>query len=192
MPKTVRRCKTMDKQQVIKLLTYLSNCYNNKFKFPKADQQANQMKIEVWHDLLKYYDNELVTAAAKKKILNDSSWPPSVGEIVHQVELITQSPEDRISAGMAWNMVLKAVRKYGYYKPKEAMQSLPPKVREAVEHFGGFNAVCHSKENDSYAKTHFHKLYKEVIRHNKDMQYLPEKFKEELLLISEKHTEGKY
>jgi hypothetical protein len=34
--------------------------------------------------------NELVTTAAKKKILNDSSLPSSVGEIVHQVELITE------------------------------------------------------------------------------------------------------
>jgi hypothetical protein len=181
----------MNKQHIIELLTYLSNCYSGKFKFPKPDQRNNQMLINDWHDLLKYYSVELVNKAAKKLVVNNHDWPPSVGAIVHEIELIKQPPENRITAGMAWKLVMKAVRKYGYYKPKEAMESLPPKVRATVEHFGGFAEICHTKENDSFVKNHFHKLYNEVTRYDKDLQYLPEEFRQELIYISENITERK-
>ena len=46
--------------------------------------------------------------------------------------------EDRLTAGEAWEMVLKAIRKYGVlYGTKEAEASLPRKVLKAVNAIGG-------------------------------------------------------
>ncbi|RQD74946.1 MAG: hypothetical protein D5S01_05940 [Halanaerobium sp. MSAO_Bac5] len=176
----------MTKNNIIELLSYLSSCYSNRLKFPKSDKRENQMMVEVWHDFLKYYDQELINLAVKKLVINNSKWPPSVGEIIKEVKNIQKAPEDKLSPGMAWSLVLSAVRKYGYYNCKEAMESLPPKVRETVEHFGGFASICHSKQNDIHVKNQFFRLFKEVNRHNRDLEYLPKEFREELLLISNK------
>lgn len=175
----------MQKNEVIKLLKYLSDCYPNKFKFPKENKTETQMIIEVWYDFLQYYDYKISAKAAKKLVIIDGKWPPSVGQIVREVKKIKEAEEDRITAGMAWKMVLDAVRKYGYYKPIKAMNSLPPKVQQAVEHFGGYNVICHSRENDPFVRTQFFRLYNEVNRHKRDLDYLPEEFRREILLLSD-------
>ena len=92
--------------------------------------------------------------------------------------------EAKITAGEAWYLALKAVRKYGYYNSNEGMASLPESVREAVRNFGGFASLCHSKDNE-YVKNRFLKIYQEVNSKRKDSAYLPRPFKEKLLLISE-------
>ncbi|RAK12539.1 loader and inhibitor of G40P protein [Halanaerobium saccharolyticum] len=179
----------MKKSEIIKILSYLNNCYNNRFKFPKADDDSSTMMVEVWYDLLKSYQYQLVVAAVKKLIINQPQWPPTPGEIVKAIEILKQPESAKITAGEAWYLALKAVRKFGYYNPGEAMESLPPAVREAVRNFGGFTALCHSQET-SYVKNQFIKIYQEVNFKRKDTAYLPRPFKEKLLLIpKEKEVE---
>ena len=175
----------MQKSECIKLLSYLNNCYNNRFIFPKPnDKPATDLMVEVWFDLLRYYQYQLVVAALKKLIINQPEWPPTPGEIVREVEKLMLPEDAKISAGEAWYLALEAVRKYGYYNSKEGMESLPPAVREAVRNFGGFTALCHSQDT-SYVKNQFIKLYQEVELKRKDTAYLPKPFKKKLLLISE-------
>lgn len=175
----------MKKSEVIKILSYLNNCYSNRFKFPKEnDDQADEMMIKVWHDLLKHYQYQLVVAAVKKLIINQPKWPPTPGEIVQEVEMLKLPDEAKITAGEAWFLAIEAVRKHGYYNSKEGMDSLPDSVREAVRNFGGFAALCHSEDNN-YVKDRFIKIYQEIDLRNKETLYLPEPFKKKLLLISE-------
>ncbi|MCC3146063.1 hypothetical protein LJ207_12150, partial [Halanaerobium sp. Z-7514] len=82
----------MTKNNIIELLSYLSSCYSNRLKFPKSDKRENQMMVEVWHDFLKYYDQELINLAVKKLVINNSKWPPSVGEIIKEVKNIQKAP----------------------------------------------------------------------------------------------------
>lgn len=174
----------MHKSECVKILSYLNNCFNNRFQFPiPNDEEGSDLMIEVWYDLLKYYDYQLVVAALKKLIINQPQWPPTPGEIVKEVEKITLPDSAKITAGEAWHLALKAVRKYGYYKSHEGMKSLPPAVRETVRNFGGFAALCHSK-NTNYVKNQFIKLYQEVKSKNKETAFLPKPFKKKLLLIS--------
>jgi len=42
----------MEKSECIKILSYLNNCYNNRFKFPKAndkDGTATKLIVEAWY-----------------------------------------------------------------------------------------------------------------------------------------------
>lgn len=177
----------MEKSECIKILSYLNNCYNNRFKFPKAndkDGTRTKLMVEVWYDLLQYYEYQLIVAALKKLIINRPEWPPTPGEIVKEVERLTMPEQSKITAGEAWHLALKAVHKYGYYNPKKGMESLPPAVRETVRNFGGFAALCHSQDT-SYVKNQFIKLFQEVELKRKDTAYLPKPFKKKLLLISE-------
>lgn len=179
----------MNKKNVIKLLTYLNHCYPGKFKFPKKSKLENEMLIEVWHDLLKFYNYQIVINIIKKLIINNGHWPPSVGEIVKELEKNKLPGEEKISAGQAWSLVLTAVRKYGYYNAGQAMDSLPPKVRATVEHFGGFTAICHSEANNNFVRSHFNKLYQEVNRQNEELRYLPQTVRDELLAAAPEKKE---
>lgn len=177
----------MEKSECIKILSYLNNCYNNRFKFPKPndkDGTKTKLMVEVWFDLLQYYEYQLVVAAVKKLIINRPQWPPTPGEIIKEAESLKLPDQDKITAGEAWYLALEAVHKYGYYNPKEGMESLPPAVREAVRNFGGFAALCHSQDNN-FVKNQFIKLFEEVELKRKDTSYLPKPFKKKLLLISE-------
>ena len=179
----------MEKSECIKILSYLNNCYNNRFKFPKPndkDGTRTKLMVEVWFDLLQYYEYQLVAAALKKLIINRPQWPPTPGEIVKEAEKLKLPDQARITGGEAWYLALEAVRKYGYYNPKEGMESLPPAVREAVRNFGGFAALCHSQDNN-FVKNQFIKIFEEVELKRKDTAYLPKPFKKKLLLISEEN-----
>lgn len=173
----------MEKSEIIKILSYLNNCYGNRFKFPKENDPASTMMVEVWHDFLKYYQYQLVSAAVKKLIINQPKWPPTPGEIAKEVEMIKLPAEAKITAGEAWHLALKAVHSYGYYNSRKGMESLPECVREAVRNFGGFAALCHSEDNN-YVKSSFMKIFKEVALKDQENRYLPKPFKEQLLLIS--------
>lgn len=181
----------MTKADVIKLLTYLNHCYPGKFKFPKTDKRENKMIIQIWYDFLKLYDTETVNNILKKLIITGGPWPPTVGEIVKEIEVLRLPAEEKITAGEAWSLVLRAVRKYGYYNAGAAMRSLPAKVRETVEHFGGFTAICHSKSNDNYVRSNFQKLYREVNRENENLMYLPDTIRDELLKSAQKNTNNR-
>jgi hypothetical protein len=92
----------MEKSEIIKILSYLNNCYSNRFKFPKPnDEDGTKLMVEVWHDLLKYYQYQLVVAAVKKLIINRPHWPPTPGEIVKEVEMLKLPDEAKITAGEA-------------------------------------------------------------------------------------------
>jgi len=60
------------------------------------------------------------------------------------------------------------------------MNFLPEKVRDAVEHFGGFRILCHSDENIGYARSQFIRLYNEITRKDREFSYLPDRLREEL------------
>ncbi|RCW44736.1 MULTISPECIES: replicative helicase loader/inhibitor [unclassified Halanaerobium] len=175
----------MKKTNVVKLLTFLSHAYAQRMKFPLKGQKQTEMMVEVWHEFLERYEDRLILTAAKKLAVNNSDWPPSVGAIVKEAEDIVTPAEDKITGDEAWKLVLKAVRKYGYYKPDEGMNSLPEKVQEAVKNFGGFRAICHSKANSSYVRKQFVEIYDSIAERYRKYNYLPESVKENLKKLND-------
>ncbi|MGM0549345.1 MAG: replicative helicase loader/inhibitor [Bacillota bacterium] len=179
----------MQKPEVVQLLSYLNGCYNS-FNFPKNNEAENKLIIEIWTDFLQYYNKDLVYSVLKKIIIHHNNYPPQVGEIVREIERSKLSTEEKLNAGDAWALVLKAVRKYGYYRAAEALDSLPPAVRKAVENFGGFNAICHSQSNDSYIRTQFMNIYNQIKKEREEYQLLPAALKQELLETKIKKLES--
>ncbi|MFW5804867.1 MAG: replicative helicase loader/inhibitor [bacterium] len=169
----------MNKTELLKVLTFISNSYSNKFKFPKDNQEENKILIETWYSFLHDYDYEVVKVAVKKIVVNKPQWPPTVGELVNAIEDLSQPEENKITGGEAWSMALEAVRKYGYYDMKGGMESLPPLIRKTIECFGGYGALCHSKTNDSYARQNFISIYEELSKKRAVNELLPPSIKKE-------------
>jgi len=179
----------MKKKEVVQLLSYLNSCYNN-FNFPKNNAVENKLLIEVWTDFLQYYKAELVYKIIKKIVIHHNNYPPQVGEIVKEIENSKLSAEDKITAGDAWSLVLKAVGKYGYYRAHTAVKSLPPAVSKAVNNLGGFTAICHSQSNNSYLRAQFISSYNQIKKRREEYQLLPTALKKELLAEKTKKLEA--
>jgi hypothetical protein len=171
----------MQKKEVVQLLSYLNCCYQQSFKYPKKDAKESKLILEVWFDFLQYYEQELVFRIVKKIVINHNSYPPQIGEIVREIECSKLKAEDKISAGKAWALVLKAVHKFGYYRPGAGMDSLPETVKKAVEQFGGFTVICHSQSNSTYVRSQFMQIYQNLKREKEEYQLLPEALERELL-----------
>lgn len=171
----------MQKKEVVKLLSYLNCCYQQTFKYPKEDAKESKLILEVWFDFLQYYEKEVVFKIVKRLVINHKNYPPQIGEIVKEIESSKLKAVDKISASKAWSLVLKAVRKFGYYRPTKAMDSLPATVKKAVEEFGGFAAICHSQCNNTYVRAQFMKTYQNLKKEREKYQLLPEALETKLL-----------
>jgi len=75
----------MKKAELIKVLVFLSNAYPRKFKFPLKTKRDNKEFIETWYDFLGDYDYLTVKNTAKKLIIRKTEWPPTLGEVVKEI-----------------------------------------------------------------------------------------------------------
>ena len=114
----------------------------------------DKYSIRVWYSMLGHL-NFKVAEKAVQQLAATSKYPPQISDILHKAaEMDGDVLED---PGVAWQLVMKAVRNYGSYRPKEAKESLPPVVREAVEQIG-YMELCTS-DNITADRAHFFRVY---------------------------------
>jgi len=180
----------MTRTNLVKVLTFISNSYPGKFKYPLDSREETKFFTETWYSFLQDYDYQLVRTAVKKLIVNKPTWPPAVGELVHEIESLITPAKDKISGGEAWQLALEAVRKYGYYQAGQAMDSLPQMVQKAVQCYGGFDAVCHSEIHSSFARQNFIKIYQELVNKKRRAELLPPSLRKETKAITDRFKKG--
>ncbi|MGM0438758.1 MAG: replicative helicase loader/inhibitor [Bacillota bacterium] len=170
----------MTRQNLIKVLTFLSNSYHGKFKFPKKNKKENELLVESWYTYLQEYDYNLVKTSVKKAVVYHAEWPPTIGELIKEIQELKNSNKKTISPEKAWKIAKEAVRKYGFYDAKRAKKSTPPLVWKAINLIGGYSYLCHSKEHDTYLRSQFIKTYSSLIEEEKPERLLPSAVKEEI------------
>lgn len=112
--------------------------------------------VRAWHMML---DDILpdIAAAALKAHSSTSPFPPSIAEI-RQFAAKAQNP--MMDADEAYKLARDARRKYGYYQGREAMDSLPEPVRDAIKTcYGTFCEWCMSTEPDGVERAQFMRIY---------------------------------
>lgn len=177
----------MTQKELIKVLTFISNAYPQKFNFPCEDEKDSKALINTWGTFVKDYDYKMVQIAVKKLIINKPEWPPTVGELVGEIENIQTPKEDKLSAGEAWELVLKAIRRHGVlYGTERAESELPRKVLKTVNCIGGLKNIGMSNENDTYFMNQFCKMYNDVSQAIDMDERLPGSIKKETEMLAEK------
>ena len=100
---------------------------------------------------------------------------PSVAEIREKSRMLT-SPSDALSAGEAWGVVVKRMKRYGIYPPYPPRPIPPiehPYIEEAVIAIGGWYDLATS-ENQIADRAHFMKIYDQLVaRREADERLLP-------------------
>ncbi len=137
----------MTQQELLKALKYLGTAYNKEF---------TQEQASVWFDLFKDDDPKLFIMAIKR-IVSKNKYIPSISEIKQEMAIISQ-PSLQLDPDEEWEKVLIALRKYGYYKPREALETLTPLTRHIVRVIG-WGRLC-SSESIQWERKEFIELFK--------------------------------
>jgi hypothetical protein len=105
----------------------------------------------------------------------DCKFFPSVAEIREKVRVLT-APKDVLTAGEAWGVAVKRMKRYGIYPPYPP-RPIPliehPFIEETVAAIGGWYDLATS-ENQVADRAHFMKIYDQLVaRREADERLLP-------------------
>src|SRR5690554_307656 len=116
----------MEKSEVVLIHTALSIAY------PKL-AEPDEATVDMWHKALADVDYKVAEVAVQKLIL-ENVFPPSIAEVRAAIVEI-MSPAIPTPAE-AWGEVEKAMRLYGYYRAKEALDSMSNITKQTVKCMG--------------------------------------------------------
>jgi len=130
----------LNRAEVIKLIRVLSANYRN---WPADGKEEDTVLL--WESMLADITFDVGQAAVKAH-LSRSVYPPTIADIRDAAAMI-ESPHV-MDAIEAWDLIGRAIRKYGYYRQEEAMASLPEDVAEMARRFT-WSELCHSENVDT-------------------------------------------
>lgn len=130
----------MDRQDALKLITICSANYRN---WPETGKEV--ATVDLWAMMLSDIPLDVAKAAIQVH-LSRSVYPPTIADIRDAAALIESPPV--MDAIEAWDLIGRAIRKYGYYRQEEATESLPDDVAEMARHFT-WAELCHSENIDT-------------------------------------------
>ena len=154
----------MKKEEFAKLSMALRTYY------PKENLLPNNQALELWYQQLKDIPYEIAEIAVEKWV-STNRWSPTIADI-RQMAAEVKNP-DSMFWGDAWQKVMNAVRNYGNWKIKEALESLDDLTRAAVERIG-FREICMS-ENIEVERANFRMIYERMAEQRKQDAQLPPK-----------------
>lgn len=153
--------------------------------YPKENILPNQQAMELWFRELQDLPY-VVAETALRKWVSTNKWSPSIAEIREAAAHIKNG--DTQDWGEAWEKVLTAVRKHGLYGQGEAMRSLDPLTRKAVERLG-FRDVCLS-ENIATERANFRMIYETLAKREQTEQQVALPLREAISMIQLKGMNG--
>lgn len=136
--------------------------------YPRENLLPNQQAMELWFNQLQDIPY-MVAEAGLQKWVSTNKWSPSIADIREMTTSIRYG--DMPDWGEAWEKVCMAIRKYGSYQIKEALDSLPPLTRQATERIGFLN-LCVS-ENIMADRANFRIIYEQLAEREKKNAQMP-------------------
>jgi loader and inhibitor of G40P protein len=137
----------------MKTLAILQSCYPNQYK--NIDETILSMTAQTWANAFADIPFNVVFNAVQQHILK-SQFSPTVAEIrLRCVEMI--KPNKPKTAQEAWESVVLAIKKFGYYQQDKAFETLEDRTKRAVRVIGWQN-ICQS-ESVGIERANFIKFY---------------------------------
>ena len=116
--------------------------------YPREQLLPNEQAMTLWYQALKDIPMEVAEAALRAWV-STNKWSPTIAEIREMAVDVKRGDAPEWSEG--WMMTQQAIRRFGRYRPGEAMASLDPITRETVKRLG-FNNLCDTEDIGYYAK----------------------------------------
>ena len=139
-----------------------------KSAYPSFNIMPDKYSIQLWYKMLGDLDFKLCETALLE-LFATHTYPPQIAEIRAKCAEYT-APQLK-DVGEAWGEVQMAIRKFGYYRADEAIESLTGPVRTAVERIG-FRELCMS-DNPEANRAHFFKIYNAILEREASNAKIP-------------------
>lgn len=140
----------VDEKTIKETLTVLKVSYPSALR--DLDKETATLMIGIWLKDFKNTKKELFLEAVNN-IRNKSDFFPTIAQI--KKEIANLEVKDIPKAEDEWQEVLMAVRKYGYYRSKEALDSLNPYTAYITRHIGFMNICNATEEQQVWNKKEF-------------------------------------
>ena len=141
----------MEWKEWIILVKGLKSAYSSQNFLPDDDS------VKIWYQLLQDLEYQKASAAIQKYILTNK-FPPTVADIREMALSVSIGDKPLWSDG--WEEVLTAMRRFGSYREKEAMESLTDITRKTVDRLG-FRNLCMS-ENVMADRANFRMMFEQI------------------------------
>lgn len=161
----------MTKDEVITLIQTIIVIY------PASKVKADELTVNVWHEMLRDLPGEVVSAATKR-MCSTLKFPPSIADIRENVAQAVKEAKGIPSAGDAWAKVRKALSWYGYYRPEEARKALGEQIWRAVEMVGGWRELCEGET--AILSAQFERRYNAMVQQDMNRVQIPASVNEEM------------
>ena len=150
--------------------------------YPREQLLPNSEAMELWFRQLQDIPYIVAEAALKKWVVTQK-WSPSIAEIREMAVTVTAGEKPLWSDG--WEEVVRAIKNYGSYGQKEAMESMSEITRMAVRRMGYID-LCRS-ENPVADRANFRMIFEQIAEREQKQNQLPVSLKN---LIEEAKRKG--
>lgn len=131
--------------------------------YPRDGLLPNEQALNLWFKQLCDLDYKIAEIALNKWVATEK-WPPTIADIREQAAIIAVG--ELPDWGEGWEKVTKAIRHYGSYNPKAALDSLDDLTRRCVERLGFIN-LCMST-NEAADRANFRMIYEQLAERRKN------------------------
>ena len=140
--------------------------------FPRCSVLPNEEAMSLWYTALRDLPYPVLSAALLRWVSTEK-WPPTVAELRAMTAEIASG--ELPDWGEAWCEVTRAVRRFGWSRPQEALPSLSPLAQAAVRRIG-WAQICAS-ENPDTLRAQFRQVYEICCRREVQDRQIPESLK---------------
>lgn len=148
--------------------------------YSRENLLPNAQAMELWFRQLQDIPYPVAEAALNKWV-STNKWSPSIAEIR---ELAAEIKNGKLPDwGEGWEETCKAIKRFGFYRAQEAIESLSPLTRETVKRLG-FTNLCMS-ENPSADRANFRTCYEIVAKREQEAQILSLPLQETIQQLSD-------
>lgn len=146
--------------------------------YPRDNILPSNEAMSLWYEALKDLPYPVLSSSLSKWVTTEK-WPPSIAELrAMSTEMVQGAlPE----WGDAWAEVTRAVHRYGWSRPQEALDSLSPSARAAAERIG-WAPICES-ENIETLRAQFRQVFEACARRENEQRQLPAALRETIAQI---------
>ena len=141
--------------------------------------------LNVWYSLLQDLPYEVCNVAIQKYMMTETE-VPTIASIRKLCASVVEG--ETKDWGDGWEEVLMAIRQFGSYREKEAMDSMSGITRNCVERLG-FRNICMS-ENISVDRANFRQLYQAIEERENTEKRVPLGLKQQINSFIEQKERG--
>jgi hypothetical protein len=174
----------MNRKETIGIMAIIKANYPMYYK--DKSKQELQSIVNLWHEMFKDDNADLVIRAVKMFIATDNKgFPPVIGQIKNRLVELTSS--EQMTEQEAWNLVKKAVGRSGWHAEEE-FEKLPPVIKKLVGSPTQLKewALMETDSFDTVVGSNFMRSYKVKAKQIKEYETLPNDVKDFLNGVSDK------